>query len=226
MTIVQELLGVGIAEDDRMQPQGTAALIVPGPSTDAQVVELPLPVESRTSPEAMKWVPEGLVKCPVCGEYEGLVKAGALYWGEPFYEDGVLYDPPNPEPEKVLKIKCLCDGMPCRACRKNRIHEWLSNTYDLETNSVIHWFYFAGYPLCEECRGKDGTSCVDTGDVPEMQANEEQLEQKSRFTMVDGEAVLFRSQVAGPAEWDQHDRLMKSVEQTLREQNSHRFQNE
>lgn len=215
---VQELLGVGIAEDDRMQPQGTAALILPGPSTDIQVVELPLPVESRTSPHAMKWVPEGLVKCPVCGEYEGAVKAGALSWGEPFIEDGVLYDPPNPDPEKVLKITCLCDGEICRVCGKNKIPKWLSNTYDPETNTVMHWFYFSGRPPCETCWEKEKTNQSDTVNVLDTQTDEKQLEQQPRCVTINGEAVPLRSQVAGPAEWDQHDSLMKCVELTLRKQ--------
>lgn len=72
-------------------------------------------------------IPEGLFKCKTCGEYKGKVKP------------------------KNLKVKCLCDGILCSRCKKNKIHRPISNSYDPKTNEIFHHPWFTGWMVCSEC---------------------------------------------------------------------------
>lgn len=73
-------------------------------------------------------IPEGLVKCDVCGEYKGRVT-----------ED---------ENEGELLVQCICDGVECRNCGK-KIHKPISNYFDETISSVIHVPH--SKDLCSDC---------------------------------------------------------------------------
>ncbi len=67
-------------------------------------------------------IPPGLTRCPVCGEYRG------------------------------SNVTCLCEGILCRRCEKNRIHRPISNSYDPETNTIRHHPWFSYLKPCNACR--------------------------------------------------------------------------
>ncbi len=80
----------------------------------------------------MKKIPKGLHKCEECGEYKGRVREKDL---------------PTPDPEVgyetkggmgFFKVSCLCDGIPCRICGKNKAHHPISNYYDPKDGNVLH----------------------------------------------------------------------------------------
>jgi len=85
-------------------------------------------------------IPEGLYKCEKCDEYKGKVKV----------------DPNNmlsvDELGKALTVSCLCGGVLCPQCKKNKIHRPISNSYDEKSNTIVHWPYFTGMAGCEKCR--------------------------------------------------------------------------
>ena len=57
-------------------------------------------------------IPKGLYKCEKCGEYKGGVK-----------------DKAAGKSEKYLTVLCLCDGILCPKCKKNKIHGNLLNKW-------------------------------------------------------------------------------------------------
>jgi len=95
----------------------------------------------------VKGAPTGMKQCPVCGEYRGSVYARDLDWGGSAF-------PPN-EPYRIITSSCLCDGIPCPRCKKNKIHRPISNSYDPRRNCIEHWPYFSGMRPCRECREKE-----------------------------------------------------------------------
>ncbi|MBU2028869.1 hypothetical protein KJ761_03185 [Patescibacteria group bacterium] len=88
-------------------------------------------------------IPEGFIKCEVCGEYNGETKMKNLNWGESFIKGSS---------EEYISVSCLCQGIPCPKCKKNKIHRPISNSYSEEDNSIGHWPYFSGMRACDECR--------------------------------------------------------------------------
>ena len=88
-------------------------------------------------------IPEGFVKCQVCGEYNGETKKKNLNWGDSAIK--VLG-------EEDISVSCLCQGIICRKCGKNKIHRPISNSYYQEDNSVWHHSYLSGMRFCDECR--------------------------------------------------------------------------
>ena len=88
-------------------------------------------------------IPEGLNKCPKCGEYHGQVKSRDLNWELPLIDE---------DPDRIIKVTCLCDGITCPKCNKNKIHRPISNSYDEESNTIGHWPYFSGLMHCDECK--------------------------------------------------------------------------
>ena len=92
----------------------------------------------------MQKVPEGLVKCEICGEYKGKVQEKYLNW------EGSYRKEESEESEEYLGVSCLCDGIPCPKCKKNKIHRPISNSYDEESNSISHSFYLSGMIPCGE----------------------------------------------------------------------------
>ncbi|TAJ13521.1 hypothetical protein EPO56_03130 [Patescibacteria group bacterium] len=88
----------------------------------------------------------GLVKCEVCGEYKGKVQSKYLNWATPLEGD---------EGEEFIDVTCICEGIPCAKCKKNKIHRPISNSYNEEDNSISHAPYFAGMMPCSECKEKE-----------------------------------------------------------------------
>lgn len=79
-------------------------------------------------------IPEGLIKCGACGEYKGKV-----------IEDNE---------EEFISVSCICDGILCSGCKKNKIHRPISNSYDEKNNDIGHWPWFTGMMPCDECKYK------------------------------------------------------------------------
>ena len=93
-------------------------------------------------------IPEGFHKCKVCGEYTGKTKIKNLSW------EGNFNKADNEKSEEYISVSCLCQGIICKACGKNRIHRPISNSYDQKTNTIGHWSYFSGMRPCSECKNK------------------------------------------------------------------------
>lgn len=78
-------------------------------------------------------IPKGLLRCESCGEYKGQVT-----------DDG-----------EDIEISCICDGILCPQCGKNKIHRPISNSYDPASDKVVHYSSYSGIAGCKECRIKD-----------------------------------------------------------------------
>ncbi len=88
--------------------------------------------------------PPGLTRCPVCGEYRGSILARYLDWNvEPLDASGL---------DEEIDVSCLCEGILCRRCEKNRIHRPISNSYDPGTNTILHHPWFSYLKPCSACR--------------------------------------------------------------------------
>ena len=77
---------------------------------------------------------QDLSRCSVCGELTGTF----LYedqWGAEF-----------------TTVRCICEGITCRGCGKNKIRRPISNYYDEQTSRVWHTPYFGSLLPCCECR--------------------------------------------------------------------------
>ncbi len=85
-------------------------------------------------------VPKGLIKCKVCGEYNG-----EALWGELSAKHHLAND------YEYFSVSCLCKGILCHRCKKNMINRPISNTYEEETNSIWHIPSFTGMRPCKEC---------------------------------------------------------------------------
>ena len=90
-------------------------------------------------------VPEGLFRCPECGEWRGVTAAKEIFGPDHFFEDE--------NPERAVTISCICDGIPCPRCKTNRIHRPISNQWD-ERGGFGHNPWFAGMNPCKECRSE------------------------------------------------------------------------
>ena len=93
-------------------------------------------------------IPPGFSRCPECGEFNGQTLAKYLDW--PFS----MINPPPP-PDKMIGVSCLCNGILCGRCKKNKVHRPISNSYEEDTNTIGHWPYFTGMMPCRECRAKE-----------------------------------------------------------------------
>jgi hypothetical protein len=93
-------------------------------------------------------IPEGLYKCEKCGEYKGRVKKKDLNW------DDSSFKVETEKGEEYLTVSCLCDGILCSKCKKNKIHRPISNSYCEESNTIEHWSWLTGMMGCEKCREK------------------------------------------------------------------------
>ena len=89
-------------------------------------------------------IPPGLNRCPVCGEYRGMTLARYLDWNDEPLDASEL--------DEEIWVSCLCEGIACRRCGKNRIHRPISNSYDRETNAIRHHPSFSYMRPCDECR--------------------------------------------------------------------------
>lgn len=92
--------------------------------------------------EIDKKIPEGLIKCEVCGEYNGKTQMQNLNWGTVCEKSSS---------EEYIGVSCLCHGIPCHRCKKNKINRPISNSYYEQDNAVWHHPYFSGMRACGEC---------------------------------------------------------------------------
>jgi len=95
-------------------------------------------------------IPRGLTKCKICGEYKGRVQEKDLELPEKFSdyetENGLGY----------FDVTCICEGILCPVCKKNKIRKPNSNHYVVETNDVWHTPHNITYPTqCRECNNPD-----------------------------------------------------------------------
>ena len=51
-------------------------------------------------------------------------------------------------------LRCLCDGIVCRYCKRNAIHRPISNYYNEAEQGPWHVSYFGNLIPCAECRAK------------------------------------------------------------------------
>jgi len=102
-------------------------------------------LEPETNPAKM--APEGLARCPVCGELRGRA---------------LFPEPPNHTTFSAATASCWCDGLVCGACGKDRIHRPISNYYDERSGHLIHVPYFRAMASCDECGKKDWRQVGDT----------------------------------------------------------------
>jgi len=90
-----------------------------------------------------KKIPEGIVKCDKCGEYKGKVKKKDLNWNSLISEEAG---------EEYVTASCICDGILCPKCKKNKIRRPGSNEYDVEENEIWHSPILPCTRVCDECR--------------------------------------------------------------------------
>lgn len=90
-------------------------------------------------------IPAGLYKCDTCGEYKGKVKTKDLNWDYSFNKEELE------KSDELFTLSCLCDGILCPRCKKNKIHRPISNSYKPWTNGIGHWPWFTGWMSCKEC---------------------------------------------------------------------------
>jgi hypothetical protein len=102
--------------------------------------------------DAQSGIPDGLTRCPVCGELRGRA---------------MFPDPPDGATSSEATASCLCDGLVCGACDRGHIHRPISNYYDEASGKLIHVPYFMGLRRCPECDATDwqpvGRTVVDRG---------------------------------------------------------------
>jgi hypothetical protein len=95
-------------------------------------------------PEDQK--PTGLEVCPKCCEHRGTVRLRDLNWKGYYAQDECE------KSDKLIRFRCLCEGVPCTRCGQMMVHRPGSNSYDEESNRVWHHGIIPGADLCEECR--------------------------------------------------------------------------
>jgi hypothetical protein len=88
-------------------------------------------------------VPNGLVKCSVCGDYKGAVREGDLNREHP---------PINPN--SLIEVSCRCTWIVCTRCGIGKMRRPISNYYDEKDNGVWHSSFVTGWIGCESCRDK------------------------------------------------------------------------
>lgn len=91
-------------------------------------------------------VPDGLTRCAVCNEYRGVMALNDL----PGFSSSIYRDE---DPRTPLTVSCICDGILCGTCKKNRIHRPISNSWS-ERGGFGHWPYFSAMIPCDDCRAK------------------------------------------------------------------------
>jgi tetratricopeptide (TPR) repeat protein len=99
-------------------------------------------VKNIAPPDALPLpVPNGLTRCPACGEYRGLM---ALKDTQGFNPNSG-YSPDTP-----LRIQCICDGVRCPRCKTNRYHRPATNLWDERAGfqRVPEW---RGLFACDGC---------------------------------------------------------------------------
>lgn len=105
----------------------------------AEQEKSPTTVAEQVTP-AVRFVPPGLFRCPVCSEYRGFIEI----------DDQSAHSRCNGD---FLTVQCICDGIPCPRCGVNRIRRPISNVWT-ERGGFGHVPYFAAWFGCKECCAK------------------------------------------------------------------------
>lgn len=114
------------------------ALVADATETQRPHVATNLPGAATPS---VRPVPPGLVRCPVCNEYRGTS----------------LIEDQSPHSRKkgdAVTVLCICDGIPCSKCGKERIHRPISNYWSEASGTILHCSYFSAQMPCAKCRAK------------------------------------------------------------------------
>jgi hypothetical protein len=113
-------------------------------------------------------IPSGFKICTVCGEFRGTTKSKYLTWIKPIppilepIRDMLIASTHENErrrdPEGRVTASCLCEGISCRWCGVNKIHQPKSQSYNLETNCIAYRPWFSYLARCGVCRRKSETN--------------------------------------------------------------------
>jgi hypothetical protein len=95
-----------------------------------------------------KRIPPGLVRCDVCGDYQGTTFEKYLA-RNPDAPDDPFYDP-----DRAVSAQCRCQGPLCKYCGVNRIHRPMSSHYHEDINMILHVPAFAGGAPCDSCASR------------------------------------------------------------------------
>jgi phage FluMu protein Com len=117
-------------------------------ATDPPAVAAPREISLEATPpppQPRAYIPPGFERCPVCGEFNGMTRAGNLGWNRPV----IPVDTGD-----TVSVTCLCRGMRCKRCGK-MMHRPGSCSYDEKTNTVSYLTVMAGMFPCAECRNAE-----------------------------------------------------------------------
>lgn len=139
----------------------------------------------------MTGIPKGLIKCEVCGQYKGRGMRRDLNCGDHNNKEE------HERSTEYFEVSCLCDGILCRKCMKEKINRPISNSYFEESNEVWHWPWFQGMKLCRECKK---SSKEESSGMTPVDPEKTYQEFKKRFNdMSDDELIgAFNREVGKP----------------------------
>jgi hypothetical protein len=86
-------------------------------------------------------VPNGLVKCSVCGDYNGTVR-----------ERDLNRERSPIDPNSLIEVSCRWTWIVCTRCGIGKMRRPISNYYDEKDNRVWHSSFITGWMGCESCR--------------------------------------------------------------------------
>lgn len=72
----------------------------------------------------------GLTRCGECGEFRGTCS-----------DEG-----------EELRLLCICEGIPCRLCKRNLVRRPTSEHFGEAYGSIQHTPWFSGLIPCAECK--------------------------------------------------------------------------
>lgn len=138
-------------------------------------------------------IPPGLVRCDVCGGFNGSTFEKYLARG-PSAPDGTESDY---QPDRTVSSCCRCHGPLCHGCGENRIPRPISTYYHEDINRILHVPYFAYARLCESCAAR--------------QELESLKETQASWSLLDQAVHVPREQRPGEASPSHIDVLMLST---------------
>ncbi len=87
-------------------------------------------------------VPEGLTRCQVCNQYQGVMALKEIPDPHGHYRDE--------NPDTPLRVQCICDGVLCPRCKIKLFHRPTSNVWT-ERGGFVHVPAFRASFPCDEC---------------------------------------------------------------------------
>lgn len=90
-------------------------------------------------------VPDGLTRCPVCGEYRGVMALKDVSDPEGLHRDK--------NPDTPLRVQCICGGVLCPRCKVNKFHRPTSNVWT-ERGGFAHVPALRACFPCDDCNAK------------------------------------------------------------------------